>query len=691
MNVKTLSLCVAFATFATASTFAQDPPQTDYKALERDARAMQKSLDKPKVLPFQVESTAKSIRAKGASDIFKWVKQNVQFQPYNGELRGARGVLVDTSGNSVDQALLLAELLQHRGYTVRFVRGRYTNTQVDELLRRFAGTASLINPRDLGGEKVIHDALTLPRYTSLLDQHVWLEVEVKGAWIAADPVFNQDLGPSPVDVLQRNTELWDDLRAKVHVEFEATLKDGQVKKVGEYNGLLGPLAYNAITITFEPDVRLEHAIRPLVSVAGQVQVNDYLPRHDITHLRMKIHTRRGRLEARHVETLVSPTDARSAFSYEQAYFAVSFFPGAVPSAYAREAARVSLETGADSLQAMASARQSETALELSPFLNLAHQTLPHAVATAYLAHFDRLTEELAFSMGTRVFNTEPRILSTALLRDGGDYALRMSVHQPGLEAAPRQGVPVAAATGLLTLVGHLEADLESRIIERLSTRPLLTMGDFFAQAWAQGVPLMTIDRTNLAQVSKLGWQRNRADRVREHVSRKGHIVVVPRTGVNLSNRNFQGWWALQPSTGVLSGSIGDGLLSAANEDSKPVQLGTSSLEIMKNVLILADTTEDTTAYISLVCQARQNVGRLVTTFCAKQEPIALPAADACITQITPTDSVMGTCEERTEGARCGASVASALLSGELTVMYSDEETKNARARHKGKAFGLSCQ
>lgn len=690
MNVKTLSLCVALATFATTSVSAQEP-ETDYKALERDARAIQKSLGKPKVVPFQVHSTATSIRAKSASDIFKWVKKNVNFQPYSGELRGARGVLIDSTGNSVDQTLLLAELLQHRGYNVRFVRGRYTNTQVDELLRAFAGTASLINPRDLGGEKVLHDALTLPRYTTLLDHHVWLEVEVKGAWIAADPVFNQDLGPSPVDVLQRSSELWDDLRAKINIEFEATLKDGQVKKMGGYDGLLSPIAYSDIAITFEPDVRLEHAIRPLVSVGGQIQVNDYLPRNEITHLRVKIHTRRGRLESRHIETLVSPTDARSAFSYEQAYFGISFFTGNVPSSYALEASRVALEMGSDSLQAMASARQNEPALELPPFLNRAHQSLPHAIATAHLAHFDRLTEELAFSMGTRVFNTEPRILSTALLRDGGDYALRMSVQQPGLESMPRQGVPVAAATGLLTLVGYLEADLESRIIERLSARPLLTMGDFFGQAWAQNVPLMTIDRTNLSQVSKLGWQRSRADRIREQISRRGHVVVVPPKGVTIGNRNFQGWWALQPSTGVLSGSIGDGLLSAANEDAKSVALGTSTLELMKSVLVLADTTEDTTAYISLVCNARQNVSRLMTTFCAKQEPLTLPKADVCLTEVTSSDNLMGTCEERTAGTRCGASVASALLSGELTVMYSDEETKNARERHKGKAFGLSCR
>lgn len=192
-KILTLSLVLGFSVNASS-----EPPPTDFKALSKEARTMQRALDKPRHTPFTLETTAREIKKGRAADILNWVRTNIAFQPYTGELRGARGVIVDRMGNSVDQAILLNELYRMRGFTTRFVRGRLTDSQVSELLNRVVGEASLINPRGLEGEPIIHDATKLTRYMSLLDQHVWIEVEVKGAWIAADPIFNAALGPSPV-------------------------------------------------------------------------------------------------------------------------------------------------------------------------------------------------------------------------------------------------------------------------------------------------------------------------------------------------------------------------------------------------------------------------------------------------------------------------------------------------------------
>jgi hypothetical protein len=56
---------------------------------------------------------------KDRDALFKWVRDRTALVPYRGSLRGAVGVMMDRVGNSLDRALLLAELLKQAGIEVR--------------------------------------------------------------------------------------------------------------------------------------------------------------------------------------------------------------------------------------------------------------------------------------------------------------------------------------------------------------------------------------------------------------------------------------------------------------------------------------------------------------------------------------------------------------------------------------------
>ena len=65
-----------------------------------------------------------------------WVSRNTTLLPYRGALRGARGVLMDRMGNSLDRSLLLADLLRLSGHNVRLARGEISQQQLEPALRR---------------------------------------------------------------------------------------------------------------------------------------------------------------------------------------------------------------------------------------------------------------------------------------------------------------------------------------------------------------------------------------------------------------------------------------------------------------------------------------------------------------------------------------------------------------------------
>ena len=66
--------------------------------------------------------------------IFRFVADEVEYDPYAGALRGANGTYWGLAGNSVDQALLLAALLDEALVETRFVVGELSDEAAERLL-----------------------------------------------------------------------------------------------------------------------------------------------------------------------------------------------------------------------------------------------------------------------------------------------------------------------------------------------------------------------------------------------------------------------------------------------------------------------------------------------------------------------------------------------------------------------------
>lgn len=99
--------------------------------------------------------------------ILAWVGESTRLIPYAGSLRGPRGVLSDRSGNSLDRALLLAELLETAGQEARLARATLDPSQAEALLAATERAAAVpaISPPSPEELAVLFDDPRLPRET----------------------------------------------------------------------------------------------------------------------------------------------------------------------------------------------------------------------------------------------------------------------------------------------------------------------------------------------------------------------------------------------------------------------------------------------------------------------------------------------------------------------------------------------
>jgi large repetitive protein len=72
--------------------------------------------------------------------IFRFVSEDIRYEPYAGVLRGARGTLTGRAGNSADQALLLAALLEASAVTYRFAMAPIDAVTADALMSSAGST-----------------------------------------------------------------------------------------------------------------------------------------------------------------------------------------------------------------------------------------------------------------------------------------------------------------------------------------------------------------------------------------------------------------------------------------------------------------------------------------------------------------------------------------------------------------------
>lgn len=237
--------------------------------------------------------------------VLTWFEQNTRWVPYQGVLRGANGVLLDRTGNSLDRSLLLAQLIGDAGHETRLVRGQLSADAVTTLLRRKAtSAASAPTVEPLFVTDLVDAAAGAPSEAAALAKligplhaldrddaqeaaanHWWVEAKVGGEWTTVDPLLRgsmEAMRSAPVERLAADSlpeslyhtvtirvviERWSAGETFEEVPFEYTLRTADAA----YQNL----ELQFVPFEFEPAVDGSTAVDEATSIADTAK--EWLP------------------------------------------------------------------------------------------------------------------------------------------------------------------------------------------------------------------------------------------------------------------------------------------------------------------------------------------------------------------------------------------------------------------------------
>ncbi|MGB3863264.1 MAG: hypothetical protein WA915_14385 [Candidatus Aminicenantaceae bacterium] len=84
---------------------------------------------------LSIDSILEKIGTENPEELFVWVRDNTYFVPYQGVLRGDKGVLMDKLGNSLDRSILLYETLIEAGFETRLAHVRLSIEQAEDIIK----------------------------------------------------------------------------------------------------------------------------------------------------------------------------------------------------------------------------------------------------------------------------------------------------------------------------------------------------------------------------------------------------------------------------------------------------------------------------------------------------------------------------------------------------------------------------
>ena len=582
------SLVLYLFSLAQANTFA-DTGQKIYKSVEELSRVFNGSWE----------------------DAFSFVRDNIRYEPSPHLLKTSQGVLWGNSGNSLEQTLLLGDVLKEMGEKVRLVSGRLNPAEAAHLITSlFPEKSNFSYASDIPLSQPAADKHLLTDITT----HFWLQIQQDQQWLDLDPSFPEALpgktyteidktygslstnmcpkmlisfsvekGKTREDVIVLEKELRDMVNQPITFSISATLQEPQEEKSGSGSpaGAFGGLGRATSSKKKTQGIEAVHQAHLIIKQGMQAsgKFTEMIPespdkavKKDIInrawlHFRLTLNGK-ALLESERILFEKHQTgDEFPLFQRHSILITANSIPFESWEDKLRDVsddrllAQVKAEVK-EIRESLRSKKDKKSLLKKSLSLEKKlGRDLGHLINMIFAYTSDIFTADAGAALSVFSYYSMPRIIITSIVGEGEHVKTVMDLRQDSISAIPFPGQALATKESFLYGRGIMESILEGRVLGLLSGKEVLTTAALMQQTADKGISTRLYSELELDRLDSLDMP----DHVRQRAGtaiRSGAVLIIPDSAIRFDGQDRWGWWQITPETREAIGVLDTGLHQA---------------------------------------------------------------------------------------------------------------------------------
>jgi uncharacterized repeat protein (TIGR01451 family) len=551
--------------------------------------------------------------------IFDFLQADIGYNSYIGSVRGARGTLWSSAGNSLDVASLGVALMRASGIPAQYANGTLPDGLAQQLIVSMFPDASqlvgIITP-----VQTLSDPANSAELLSETKDHYWLQFDTGNGLKNADPLIaGATLNQSFTQATTHFAEVPDALREKTEVTLSAEMYSQASALFGLANNGLSQTP--VLTQTFNDVDLVGHPLtignfvsqKSTGAVTFAVKTNTYSPYFalgDVAYDSKYDQIIRGQDYQEVLTTFPLSTQVLTGLfldvtqsgpagdpqTYSRALFdrigyaarqglvgtTVSIDPNGSPAISNYDVFTFNILASSNSptplgmlsaqvqqeVAALPAQQASDDSVVASePVVRDLEIATTRLIANQYLSQSDAHTQQTATAAGVIAYYDRPRIvlassrLTTDPVTQANGLSLSIDLLRESMRAIAVPGQPAMATTFFNTVRGIYNNITERNVIADLApagqSPQMQNTSDVFEAAAAQGIGFTEITSDSLLQLDSLNISAEARARIATDVQ-NGYAVIVPTQNVLLNGVETISWAEIDTQTGEFIGVNQDG-------------------------------------------------------------------------------------------------------------------------------------
>ena len=561
--------------------------------------------------PMVHDSSAPAESETAAGDweeAFKFVRDSIRTEPSRFPLKTVEGVRWGRSGNSLEKALLLAQLLQENGQTVQIAEGELDDRAAAKLLgSMFPAGKTFSYKEDVRVSAPAEDSNLI----LAVKRHFWVQKADGDNWFDLDPSYPGAEPGQAMAPLTNTFEPTDEaLKTRVSIVLEYTGADsGETQAVLSWEGKMEEVANQPLSLTVvaefqkaaeESEEEEEGAggvfgalggetskkkkgeasesvsYNAALTVSGEgVADGQFSPGKgeiDRFILKMKFESL-DEVVSESERILFERTERKAEAPIFQRH-TILIAPNRIPAdvwqsrlkAVSDKNLLADVKSKVEQIKnSLKSKKIDRNILEKSADLEQkVGPELGLLLTMIYASTSDDQTEKEGAALSVSTYYQVPRILICSFSGDQETSQAAFDLRQDRVEAVPLPGQALAMKRTFLYGRGVMESILEGKLLELLTGKPALTTAALMQEAAKKKIPIRSYSSLEKESLKKIRPPASVTEKLFS-VLDSGRVVVIPETSVEWEGQKRWGWWDVDPRTMETIGVLDTGLHQAVLE------------------------------------------------------------------------------------------------------------------------------